>query len=969
MTPDSQTPPPDDHEDLFERALQAQQSGRLAEAEQRYRAILVDQPEDAIVRQLLGVTLLDAGRVQEAIAELERSRTLDPTDLLTLTQLGRAMFVAGRHHEAVTAWDRVWSMDRSLLAGLIPWHASALMSCGRLADAVAAAADALATEPTGAEQRTLLADLLLHAPDSSFVMGALRGLDERGASGVAAAILADLSVRWAAGGRADLAIECLRAWRRTIAVPTLDRLLGGLLCRAARFEDAIAPLQASVAGDPRDLESAINLGAAFASLGRLDEAASVLRTACDLDPSRAEPPLNLAQVLIRGGRVHAALPVLEEVRRRHPDRWDAALIHGLALRQLGEDGDAARVLDEVIARGDPHPSIILERSLIATKAGDHGLAESLLRDATARHDAPLSVRLRHLDLLLDQGRAEEVIARTSGAAAPEGRADVLVRIATAWNQLGRHDRAKVAASEALGIRPQEGSSWFLLAWRLLQQRDPSRAIECLREVLARDPNHHQARANLARILMQIGRFEESLSTLPAQPSAGTVGAEELATRAMSLLLLGEVGGAAEATESLLRRGRDATAAASDVLMTWNYPSGVDEGWLAAIHRRWGRALGEGTPRPTATSRGPSPDRPIRVGLVSGDFRQHSVASFLESWLPEAPLAGLDIVCFSNVAEPDAVTERLRRLTPEWHEVSRLGDEAFAELVRSSGVQVLIDLSGHTALGRLQAFRLQPAPCLISWLGYPNTTGLDSVQFRLVDELTDPPDQPWSGPEQLLRMEAPFLCFHPPHDSPPIRVTTDRPPTFGSFNNAFKLNRETLGSWARVISAIPEARLVLKASQFQSQVLRDRVLAPLRAGGLDASRIELLADLPSQHDHLAAYDRIDVALDPFPYHGTTTTCEALWMGVPVLTRIGEVHRSRVGLTLLRSSGVDWGIAGSEEEFRRLVRRAADEVSMHRARRIAVRDRLARSPLCDPRGFARRFDAAIRRALRSRAPSEA
>jgi|GEM_PF-188707 len=969
MTPDFPTPTPDDHEDLFERALQAQQSGRLDEAEQRYRAILVDHPEDAIVRQLLGVTLLDGGRTHEAIAELERSRSLDPTDLLTLTQLGRAMFVAGRHHEAIAAWDRVWSTERSLLAGLIPWHASALMSCGRLADAVAAAAEAISMEPADAERRILLADLLLHASESSLVISSLQGLGERGASGVAATILADLAVRWAAGGRADLAIDCLGACRTTFASPMLDRLLGGLLCRAARFEDAIALLQASLAGDPLDVESAINLGAAFASLRRLDEAASVLRMACDLDPSRAEPPLNLAQVLIRGGRVHAALPVLEEVRRRHPDRWDAALIHCLALRQLGKDGEAARMLDETIARGDPHPSIILERSLIATTQGDHALAESLLRDATARHEAPLSLRLRLLDLLLDQGRAEEVIALTPGDSLAEGRADVLVRVANAWSRQGRHDRARLAADESKAIRPREVSSWFMLAWRFLQQRDSDRAIECLREVLARDPNHHQARANLARILMQIGRFEDSLSTLPAQPSAGTVGAEELATRAMSLLLLGEVGGAAEATESLLGRGRDATAAASDVLMTWNYPSGVDEGWLAAIHRRWGRALGEGTPRPTATSRGPSPDRPIRVGLVSGDFRQHSVASFLESWLPQAPRFDLHVVGFSNVEEPDLVTERLRRLMGEWHDVCLLSDEALADLVRRSGIDVLIDLSGHTSLGRIGTFRLHPARCLISWLGYPNTTGLDSVQFRLVDELTDPPDQPWSGPEQLLRMEAPFLCFHPPHDSPPIRVTTDRPPTFGSFNNALKLNRETLGSWARVISAIPEARLVLKASQLQSQVLRDRVLASLRAGGLDASRIELLADLPGQAAHLAAYDRIDFALDPFPYHGTTTTCESLWMGVPVLTRIGEAHRSRVGLTLLRSSGVDWGIAGSEEEFRRLVRRAADEVSMHRARRIAVRDRLARSPLCDPRGFARRFDAAIRRALRSRAPSEA
>lgn len=960
MTPDPPTPPLDDHEDLFERALQAQQSGRLDEAEQRYRAILVDQPEDAIVRQLLGVTLLDGGRVHEAIAELERSRSLDPKDLLTLTQLGRAMFVAGRHHEAIAAWDRVWSEERSLLEGLLPWRASALMSCGRLSDAVAAAAEAIAMDPADAERGVLLAELLLHASDSSIVIGSLRGLCERGASTVAASVLTDLSVRWAAGGRADLAIDCLGACRTTLATPMLDRLLGGLLCRVGRFEDAIAPLEASLRVDPRDVESAINLGATFASLGRLDDAASVLRTACGLDPSRPEPPLNLAQVLIRGGSAHAALPVLEEVRRRHPDRWDAALIHCLALRQLGKDGEAARVLDEVVSRGDPHPSIILERSLIATTQGDHALAESLLRDATARHDAPLSLRLRLLDLLLDQGRAEEVLALTSGDSLAEGRADVLVRVAIAWSRQGRHDRARLAAGESKAIRPREVSSWFMLAWRFVQQRDSDRAIECLQEVLARDPNHHQARANLARLLMQLGRFEESLRSLPERPSAGTVGAEELATRAMSLLLLGDVGDAATVTDTLIERGPEGVAATSAVLMTWNYPSDVDESWIAMIHRRWGQQLPRGNEM-VMRSRGRSDDRTIRVGLVSGDFRQHSVASFLESWLPEAPRFDLHVVGFSNVEEPDLVTERLRRLMGEWHDVCLLSDGALADLVRSSGVDVLIDLSGHTSLGRIGAFRLHPAPCLISWLGYPNTTGLESVRFRLVDGLTDPPGERWEGPEELLRMEAPFLCFQPPRDAPPIRAPMDRPPTFGSFNNACKLNQATLDAWARAIAEIPEARLVLKARQFQSQVFRDRVLATLRAGGLQASRIDLLADLPGQAAHLAAYDRIDFALDPFPYHGTTTTCESLWMGVPVLTRIGEAHRSRVGLTLLSAVGIDWSIAGSEDEFMRHVRLAAHEVNAHREARALVRERVAKSPLCDPRDFARRFSAAIRFAL--------
>ena len=292
----------------------------------------------------------------------------------------------------------------------------------------------------------------------------------------------------------------------------------------------------------------------------------------------------------------------------------------------------------------------------------------------------------------------------------------------------------------------------------------------------------------------------------------------------------------------------------------------------------------------------------------------------------------------------------------------LSDEELAERIRADGIDILVDLAGHTAKNRLRVFARKPAPVQVTWLGYPNTTGLEAIDYRLVDAVTDPVGEAdaWAS-ETLVRLEGGFLCYGGLKDAPEPTV----PPclktgtvTFGSFNNPAKVSAATFDAWATLLSRLPQARLLLKGTPFADAATRALFLARLGERGVAAERIELVAWLPGAAAHLALYHRVDIALDPFPYNGTTTTCEALWMGVPVVTLRGDRHAGRVGASLLSQIGLTDLIANSVEEYVEIALALARNPGRLDELRRTLRPRMAASPLCDGRAFARKIEAAFR-----------
>jgi predicted O-linked N-acetylglucosamine transferase (SPINDLY family) len=353
---------------------------------------------------------------------------------------------------------------------------------------------------------------------------------------------------------------------------------------------------------------------------------------------------------------------------------------------------------------------------------------------------------------------------------------------------------------------------------------------------------------------------------------------------------------------------------------------------------------------------------LRIGYVSPDFWRHSCAHYVLPLFAGHDHNRYQIICYSDVRQPDSFTRRLQACADLWHDTYGLKDEALVELIRRDEVDILVDLNGHFAGTRLLAFARKPAPVQVTWLGYPNTTGLTTIDYRLVDPVTDPPGEADAyHSEALVRLSTGFLCYTPVPEAPepaPAPCLEKGYVTFGSFNNMAKVTPEVIALWAAILQRVPTARLVLKSRQLDDAGTRRRFAALLHAHGIAEERFDLLPWSLRPDDHMGAYHGLDIALDPFPYNGTTTTCEALWMGVPVLSLMGDRHAGRVGASLLTTLGLsDWIATDPADYVDRAARLAADPAGLAELHRT-LRARLVDSPLFNAAAFARMVEAAYR-----------
>jgi predicted O-linked N-acetylglucosamine transferase (SPINDLY family) len=356
-----------------------------------------------------------------------------------------------------------------------------------------------------------------------------------------------------------------------------------------------------------------------------------------------------------------------------------------------------------------------------------------------------------------------------------------------------------------------------------------------------------------------------------------------------------------------------------------------------------------------------PDRRLRVAYLSGDFRTHSVGYFFQPLLAHHDHRAVEVICYSEVDNPDAMTKELRAHCSLWRDSYKMTDTALRAQLLADRIDVAIDLAGQTAKNRLRALAVKTTPVTATWLGYPATTGLSTIDWRITDDLADPPGVEAFYTEKLLRLDGGFLCYAPPADAPAVAplpsIATGRI-TFGSFNNMQKISESTIDAWAAILRAAPESRLVLKAPTLVDRGLRQRYQDAFVSRGVDPARVELRTFIVESASHLAAYGEIDIALDPFPYNGTTTSCEAMWMGVPVLTVIGNRHAGRVGFDLLNRIGYPELAAADQSAYvAQAVQLARDPLRLQRLR-SDLRERMHASSLCDAPHFARAFEQGIR-----------
>lgn len=530
--------------------------------------------------------------------------------------------------------------------------------------------------------------------------------------------------------------------------------------------------------------------------------------------------------------------------------------------------------------------------------------------------------------------------------------------AQALFRLGRMDAGDKAVATAVELPASHPAGWNNLGNLLDEQGRPDAALAALARAIQQAPEFSLAHNNLGTVLAGQGRFAAAcvahLQALESDP-------HNLAARSnlgVALLEQGLHAEAMRAFDAVLAVDPSMRDAADNRLYAGIY-SEDDPRNTHAAHVAWGKNM------PLPPSFRPAdfaPMRRLRIGYISPDFRRHSVSFFVEPILEAHDATVVEVFCYADVAQNDVVTERLKAKAGHWRDIHGASDEDVFKLIRGDQIDVLVDLSGHTKGNRLAVFARRAAPVQVTAWGYPATTGLPAMDYRLCDVVSDPAtDADALAVETLIRLTPSLHCYAPPDDAPPVAPLPAMAAghiTFGAFNKLAKISTDTVALWASVLNAVPGSRLLLKTKPLTEDVTRERVAGIFAAHGVAAERLDLRGWVPEDRGHLSLYNQVDVALDTMPYNGTTTTCEALWMGVPVLTLFGRSHAGRVGASLLTQVGMaDWIAAAPDQFAVRAVALASDFAGLSRLRQ-SLRARVAASPLCNAAAHARGVENAYR-----------
>jgi predicted O-linked N-acetylglucosamine transferase (SPINDLY family) len=502
----------------------------------------------------------------------------------------------------------------------------------------------------------------------------------------------------------------------------------------------------------------------------------------------------------------------------------------------------------------------------------------------------------------------------------------------------------------------------------MAQKDAGRtraAYESVLRALALKPDLAEAHVMHGLILRDMARLDDAEAAyrkaIQINPALDTAHA----ALGNTLLEQGLLDEAIGSMKTALKTLNDPQAY-SNLCLAVNYHPAYGPAELLEVHRGWAEKFENPDRTPIAPhTNDRDPHRRLRVGYVSPDFRAHAVSHFVEPILENHDHEHFEIFCYSNWTVTDATSTRLMRHADNWRDIASRPDKIVAELIRADKIDILIDLAGHTANNRLPVFGMKPAPVQISAIGYPCTTGLRAIDYRLTDEHCDPPgESDRYSSEELLRMPDVFWCYLPREGSPPVvelPASVAGKLTFGSVNNLAKITPQVLELWASIARAVPGSKLLLQASTLGSERSNRRVLEKLAEFGLAGDRVELLGWM-NFDDYLRTIQRIDVALDPFPFNGGTTSCHILWMGVPLVTLAGESHRARMGVSLLNSIGLPELIAQSPDEYIKIAKELAQDKSRLVQMRRNLRQRMRSSPLTDAARFTANLQAAYRHVWR-------
>lgn len=659
--------------------------------------------------------------------------------------------------------------------------------------------------------------------------------------------------------------------------------------------------------------------------------------------------LENAVKLHREGDIENALAIYKKLLQEYPDNPDIPHLIGLAYLQKreytsaekhllkaielspGNTGflfdyanllasqekfrEAGECFDRIIKQDPGNERAFFSLGDIMRKTGDYKAASEFFGNAVRIKPGFFAAHLNRGLALRETGDMEQALGCFIRAVELEPGSFSANRIlGITLNDLDKTSDALKQLRNAAVLQPKNPDIWYDLGNVLRTTKNSTEAIECFNRALELDPENIKAASNLGELYHSTGNIREALRIF----------------------------------ENLFLKYPDNNIVCSNLLFVMNYDQACSNQDIFKKHHDWGNKFAADPLYIRNRRDNNKTRRPLRVGYVSPDFREHSVAWFIEPVLKRHNRDEFHICCYSNAAKPDDKTEHLRLLSDTWRNILNVDDLKASRLIASDDIDILVDLAGHTADNRLGIFALKPAPIQVTWLGYPNTTGLRTVDYRITDRLADPEGCDRFYSEELFRLPGCFLCYEPPEDLPGIgalHAMSNGTITFGSFNNIAKISGETVSAWSKILLSTPGSKLVLKNFHLDDPAVASDLLSRFLANGIPKDRIRLIGKKGSTFEHLDTYNSIDIALDTFPYNGTTTTCEALIMGVPVVVLNGGRHAGRVGTSLMTAAGCGTFINHSIGQYIDCAVTLAKKIRRLSDIRSSLRQQTVSSALCN------------------------
>jgi len=970
--------------------------GDFAAAVHCYRQAIALDPDNAKALCNLGFALKEQGQFDAAAQVVTRALAIDATIVDAQYLMGVLSQATGKPDEALAHFHKTLELAPDFEIAYCDL-CFLLFQLGRLEEARHVVMQGVVHIADSADLHFYLGNLY-HA-EQQFDLAATSFEHALLIQPERADVLTNLGLALLAKG--DPA-QAAAAFQKALAIAPIsaDMLcnLGYALHRQNQYDDAIIRYRNALAINPQHVDAHFNLGNALQMQNKTAEAIACYRAVLAINPQHISAQNNLGSALRTSGNLKEALICYDRLLANNPDSADAHCNAGVVLTDLGQFDDAMSSLRRAL---EIKPDFAEAHSSL----GNALLALGQVDQAVASYRRALEIKPNFTDAHYRLGRALHDLGKLDDAHASYRRAleidpdyvDAHINLAKTLKDLGRFDDAVASATRALQIKPDFAEGHGILGDILQGMGKPveavasyQRALEInpdfvealcnmafalhdlgkLEEAVASDrralkikPNHAKAHCHLSNVLKDLKQFDDAIISARRVLEIEPDFAEGHSNLGAVLFTQGNPDEAIACYRRALEIDGDFATARSALLFILNFLPNQSATDLLAEAQRYGE-WAERQARPYRDWQCiRSVDRCLRVGFVSGDFRNHPVGYYLENVLKalkEVAAGQLELIAYSNHFSDDAVTDHIQACCHLWRNIAGLSDELVARRIHEDGVDILIDLSGHTAHNRLPLFAWKPAPVQATWLGYFPTTGVAAIDYRIADPWVPPQAEEAGFTESIYRLPETYVCFTPPNRD--IQVSAlpalvNGYVTFGSFNNLAKINDTVVALWARILHAVDGSCLFLKTNQLTSPGARQVMIARFAAQGIEANRLILEGSSP-RAEHLAAYQRVDIALDPFPLPGGTTSVEALWMGAPLLTLVGNHFLSRIGESTLQNAGLPEWIAFSADEYVERAVSHARDVDRLAALRNGLRQQVLDSPLFDAPRFASNFKAAMR-----------